>query len=283
MSTATLTDTGVPSPWPARLARLYLLACVLALLLLLAVQGEALATLHPQAPIWFAPALLLAALAHAFSVAFIRGFAASVHAPLSAQQASEVHLRFLPSRYLPGGIWHTVGRVEQLRRAGLPLARATLLPLAESLAAVASTALAAALLLGLAPTTSQWAIGSLVLIAICGWAASALGDTRPATLGRTALAMLGFWTCQQLAFGCFLLALSTPGIAPVQATGSWALAWAAGHLAVFAPQGLGVAEVVYARLLGAGFDAALVVLAFRLLQAVADLLAWTTWRIRHAS
>jgi hypothetical protein len=268
---------GVGRRWLARFSRLYLLVCLTALLVLLVGQGDLLATVRPRAPAWTGLAILLVALTHLFAVAFTRHVLATLGSPASAVLAADVHLRFLPTRYLPGGVWHTLGRLEQLRRAGLPLSRASLLPIAESIAAVSAALLIAAVLTLSAPPVGTWMLISALAIAGAGSLLPALEAARAPPALLAACAMLGFWVCQQLAFGCFLVSLELAGAEPAPATGHWALAWALGHLAVFAPQGIGVSEFVYAQLLDSGLAAALTVSAFRLVQALGDLLAWLAW------
>lgn len=259
------------------LSRIYLLACVIGLVALLSLQGDVLLTLQPRAPAWALAAVMLVALTHLFAIAFTRNLLTAIGPTLSLQLAADVHIRFLPTRYLPGGIWHTLGRLEQLRRCGVPLSRVTLFPIGESIAAVSAALVLGSVLLVFPMMTATWMLGSVALLLACALFLIRWANPTAAPITTAGVAMLGFWICQQIAFGCFLMSIDSSVLAPPHATGCWLFAWALGHLAIFAPQGIGVSEVTFAHLLGGGLDVALLVTAFRLIQAMADTIVWLAW------
>jgi glycosyltransferase 2 family protein len=277
-SAAAPDSAGTHSGW-RWFSRLYLLACAVALALMLSTQRDSLASLKPESPWLIGIAIGLVALTHVFAILFTQALLQRLGSPLDLPTASKIHLRFLPARYLPGGIWHTVGRFEQLRRSGTSVRRASMLPLVESLAAVITALILALVLLKLPLGSAAWLSGSVLLMVVSLITACLYGGAAGRPLTGAVLSVLGFWACQQLAFGVFLLALGLQAAA--QATGWWLVAWAIGHLAVFAPQGAGVSELAFAKLAGGGLEAALLVTAFRLIQATGDMLAWGTWQALH--
>lgn len=108
---------------------------------------------------------------------------------------------------------------------------------------------------------------------------------RWATYAELCAHMVAFWAASAVAFVAYLHAfpaLDLPAL--VQVAGQFLLAWAAGFVAVFAPQGAGVFEVSMAALLAAGAPTAalgLVIAGYRGLVAVRDVLALlflATWR-----
>src|SRR3546814_9332914 len=85
----------------------------------------------------------------------------------------------------------------------------------------------------------------------------------------------GFWAASSTASLCYLAAcpaIASPGA--VQTSGTFLVSWAAGFVAVFAPQGAGVFETTMAGMLDGPVAAlALVKAGYRALTAVRDALA----------
>jgi len=276
ISSAAANDTaGTTSRW-RWFSRVYLLGCGLALGLLIWTEHASLANLKPEKPWLIGMSVVLVSLTHAFAILFTRALLNRLGCSMGLSAAAALHLRFLPARYLPGGIWHTVGRLELLRRSGTSIRRASMLPIFESLAAVVTASILALVLLTLPLGTAAWITASLMMMVVSLVTAYRYRRNRDRPIAGVLPGVLGFWVCQQLAFGLFLLAFELPAAA--QATGWWLVAWAIGHLAVFAPQGAGVSELAFAQLAGGGLEAALLVTAFRLVQVAGDLLAWATWQ-----
>lgn len=235
-------------------------------------------------------AVLLWALLHLLSPVFTWLVLGETGAALPYRAALEIHVSRLPARYLPGGIWHTVSRVVDLHHRGVGKATLTAMVILENTVPVAAAlALGGAFLL---PAGDRAALG---------WAAAAAGlallalppllmrqrlwKDWPKLPLRTYLAAVGvslaFWAIAGVAFVCYWSAF--PGVranAPfTEIYGSYLLAWAAGFLSVFAPQGIGVFEAAIGALLkGALPFAGVAVLAagFRAASVAADLLAWAT-------
>ena len=199
-----------------------------------------------------------------------------------------LHLTRLPARYLPGGIWHTVARVAELDRRGLPrsglawmVALENLVPLATAVALGAACLWASGALAnapGLALLLAG--VGALVLIPVVLRRLVPGDHPLPvvAYLPMVAASLL-FWITAAAAFVAYLA--SMPGLAlqvgPLEAAGAYLLAWAAGFLAVFAPQGVGVFESTAAYLLHGGETFALmlsVAAGFRIVVLGADILGF---------
>ncbi len=208
-------------------------------------------------------------------------------------------------KYLPGGGWHLLARVQALRTGseglgpavptGIGLLAAVLDPLLMALAALALVPLGGwqggLLLLGVAP---------LLLLALphqlaslLSWLerqkARRLGITAEAIpeLGQTPwrpwLAQLGFVLVRFLAFACCVQAFD---LARPLGWAGWlagfALAWTAGLVVPGAPGGIGVFEaVLLLRLSGSVPEAPLlaVALSYRLATTAADLLAAALGRL----
>jgi uncharacterized membrane protein YbhN (UPF0104 family) len=84
-----------------------------------------------------------------------------------------------------------------------------------------------------------------------------------------------FWVASAAAFLCYLSAFpAVSGPGAVRTAGTFLLAWSAGFVAVFAPQGAGVFEASMAALLEGPIAAlALVIAGYRALTALRDVTA----------
>lgn len=230
-------------------------------------------------------------LAPLFSLVVLRG----LHVEITYATTRNVHIEHLPARYLPGGIWHTVGRIAALRGLGVSTGPITRFVILENLLA---PAVAIAIGGGMLALQRQDAWGGIATFAAGAALTAVLLPIilQPWLTGRlTALhwhhyvcamaVYLAFWTLAASAFVLFLLAL---GIIPadtgeaLRAAATYLFAWGLGFLAIFAPQGVGVFEVVAADLLTASlpFSAlALTIAGFRLVVLVADLGTWLCWQL----
>ncbi len=158
------------------------------------------------------------------------------------------------AKYLPGGIWHFVGRAGFYHADGLPLRAVTRAMVIENLWLVLSAFLA-----GVFGTLAYYLSGARAGIATVGliavwWALLWLirlrfGGERSwrASLGGLAL-QAAIWALMGVSLWIIL-----PGLSGWQsgalATGAFCLSWVAGYVAVFAPGGIGVRETVMTALL----------------------------------
>lgn len=171
-------------------------------------------------------------------------------------------------KYLPGSVWQYVGRVMLYRAEGMPARDGAKALLVESYwlfgaaGAVGAAACAPRLLAlaGLAdarwmPPYAALAVAALALLFLGLWAGTSLLAARfRAGPGRTPavrvfLLEIATWGLLGLAF--FMLfppELRQPGHLAL-AVGAFALGWAGGYIAIFAPAGVGVREAIVVVLL----------------------------------
>lgn len=238
------------------------------------------------------PGLLLAAtclwlVLHLLTPVFSWRALRDAGADISYAQALRIHVARLPARYLPGGVWHTVSRVSDMRGMGIDGARlARLVALENSVPLGVATALGGACIAatGASPiATAAAAAGGAVVCAIpfvvrhrC------LGGTVPLSPGGYAGVVLSsalFWLVAATAFTCYWSAYpaAAADVPLARIAGAYLLAWAAGFASVFAPQGIGVFEGIVGLFLRGAVPlagTALVAAGFRLVILAADLLAF---------
>jgi hypothetical protein len=201
-----------------------------------------------------------------------------------------IHCSRLPAKYLPGGIWHSVGRANDYLGLGHGRGKVGFYFIVENFLLVAVTlCLGSAIvwpLVGI-PALQGTILWLSVFLAFAmllfPWAVKLITKGQQ-TLSTAAyfvalVLLIVYWTLAGLAFACYLsafggLALS---VSLVEVVGVYIFSWSVGYISLFAPQGIGVAEFVSGSLLGDGGGPGQIVgflVGFRLLVLAADLLSW---------
>lgn len=204
-----------------------------------------------------------------------------------------IHLLCLPAKYLPGGIWHTVGRGAELVRDGIPARRIGELLLAEQLLALWWSG-ALGLLLALFAFDGEsrrlflllellWLlVPGLLLVWLCRRTAYA-HLVRGALLPQIWLVFSVGWCCLAAAFVLYLVMGGVVQDNVLQVAAGYLLSWMLGALVIFAPQGMGVFELAMTRVLSdvqAPVGGLLWYLgSYRLVVLLADLVAWGIWKL----
>ena len=259
------------------------------------VSRDELATLfHSASPQYLAAAVLLWAGLHAVSPLVAATIFRACGSEVTWQQAYATHAARLPARYVPGGIWHTVGRVLDYREQGVTSRHITVFVVLENgLAAAVTLAIGGAILFAVRGAQDVGAIaalgsligfiGLLILLPIINKKVLREGNRLPTmAFVRSACLVVIFWTGAAATFLLYInaFAASTGSYSNVELAGIYLFSWGVGFLAVFAPQGIGVFEVVASELAASpiglmGFAA--LVAGFRVVVLLADLLFWLVY------
>ena len=238
--------------------------------------------------------LCMHAIAPLFAVSILR----TGDGGLDYRTAAKVHLSSLPARYVPGGVWHSVSRVLQLRQQGIAAGDLAVFVFLENVLALFLACLLGIIFLLVSNDIDQLTVllvGAgiaclVVLLAVPRVLRSKLlnnGRTVPPGSYFTAILIVAFsWCIAAASFVCFheSLASGFAGQSVLSVAGTYLLAWAAGFAAFFAPQGIGVFEYVAAELLRDGRSigtTAVLVAGFRVVILVADVIAWVLFRLLH--
>lgn len=207
---------------------------------------------------------------------------------LGYRELSLISILRLPAKYLPGGIWQSVSRFTAYRRLHVSKADSFSILIVEHLQALGvSAALGASLLLHLEGFEFLHGIAVWVLIcALTLLVITALGILKvigggTKTLVRILMSIFAtalFWGAAAASFCAYWAAAFGPQNSEIlRVAASYLLAWAAGFIALFAPQGLGVFEWVASHLLTTAWPISVSVTAiagFRVVTIAADLSAW---------
>src|SRR6266540_1290763 len=167
-------------------------------------------------PGWIALSVLVVFLTYAIQIESWRRILAGWAQPLAYARAARIWLLVNLGRYVPGKIWSVAGLIVLAQRAGV----------------------------------EAWAAGA------SAFAIQALGlspEFRPlplAAVAESAGLTLASWVTYGVAFWLLARGLGLPGALPLTtATGVFALGYIVGLLALFAPGGIGVRELVFVGLL----------------------------------
>jgi glycosyltransferase 2 family protein len=233
--------------------------------------------------VWIA----LHAIAPAFSVAALAAFGYKA----SFSDALYIHNRRLPAKYLPGGIWHTVAKSADYKTHGATGFQIAGYLVTENVMLVAGASLLGCIMLLL--SESAPALTMMLALVVAGGLITLtfaplllrlynkeVADnfcTLPYML--SAILILVHWSVAATSFTLYLKAYPdiNATLSFAQTAGAYLVSWAVGYIAIFAPQGIGVAEAVSASLLreAGGIGELIVLIAtFRAVIFVGDMGAW---------
>jgi glycosyltransferase 2 family protein len=248
-------------------------------------------TVRSTAPLRLPAAVLAWSLMHLMSPLLSTViFRARGHA-LSYQTAADIHIANLPARYIPGGIWHTVGRIAGFKRLGIGQFDIAAFVFLENVLAIGVAFVIGGSLVAWYQGMEGWgqvaafaaAAGLTLLLAspfilsyrvVKGEVRFKPGDYL-ASIGVVVLS----WCVGAAAFVIYLTAFPELDLrtSPLETGGVYLFSWGVGFVSVFAPQGIGVFEVVAAELMrgAASLKGTAALLAgFRLVIMVSDGLTW---------
>lgn len=206
-------------------------------------------------------------------------------------KAARIHIRNLPARYLPGGIWHTVGRIVDYRRTGIKDRDLATFFLLENALALATALLIGGSLVGWFRGLQGWGLAAvagavvgsaiLILLPLGGRFHVPNYVTRLAVRGYVtgAAVMAVSWSAAAGGFSAFVSAFPDlpPAVSPLELAGIYLLSWAIGFIAIFAPQGIGVFEFVAAEMIHGSYslaNTAVLLAMLRLVILIADGAVW---------
>jgi glycosyltransferase 2 family protein len=219
---------------------------------------------------------------------------------LSYQTALDIHISNLPARYLPGGIWHTVGRIAGFKRLGIARRDITLFVLLENALALGVAFLFGGIVVAWYHDMEGWGLaaacagaGGLALLVALPFILSYRIPKNGVRL-RTRAYVSGIgvvalsWFVGAVAFVLYVTAFTELDVgAPlVEIAGIYLFSWGAGFVSVFAPQGIGVFEVIAGELLDSteSLKGTVALLAgFRLVILLADSLTWAIQKSLHGA
>jgi hypothetical protein len=204
----------------------------------------------------------------------------------------DIYFSRLPAKYIPGGIWHTVGRGAGLLAMQVPKRiTAGVLAVEQILALWWSGFLGISLAALVLDAPANWLAAGAALV----WLSTPLLLRRfdagrrwlpeplieAATGFRLSCVYVAGWLLLATAFTLFLRLCGIGDVPVLRIVASYLLSWLLGALAFFAPQGMGIFELAMSRALvssdTAGAGVIWLIGSYRIVVLFADLAAWTAW------
>jgi glycosyltransferase 2 family protein len=236
-------------------------------------------------------AIFLWSTAHLLSPLLSKSILSSLNSPITYKKLLQIHASRLPARYVPGGIWHTVGRIADLHLEGVSRQDLTFLIAAESIIPLlmaftmggsylwfSNSSKGYSLLFGVLFTASLSAI--VILPLFFAKKINSSNNLIPIYL-KSLLVSFCFWLVASSSFTAYYLSfpLTIDKISFLTVPAAYIFSWGIGYIAIFAPQGIGVFEFVAGNILNlpTTLSGTIVVLAgFRLVNLISDITVWST-------
>lgn len=211
--------------------------------------------------------------------------------------ALKTYAENIPHRYLPGGIWQTVGRAAAFYRAGMRTRALPLIFVLENVFAVNTSLMFGGTIIVFALHGNKVAAGWVSLIVLLMIAIFLIIPIVLSKYMRRRFSGKDYylifkiygtyaavWCIYSLSFYLYLNSFSQLNFISsyMQTAGAYMFSVGIGYLAIFAPQGIGVMEAVYNYLspLSVGFGAGVTVLVgYRACVAVGDFISWFMYLI----
>ena len=209
----------------------------------------------------------------------------------------KIHISRLPARYLPGGIWHTVGRLTDYRSIGISKKNLALLVVIETIFPCLITFLLGGGYLWFSRGESAVLSiiqGTLALVSICfiiiipvihkWYLKSHVKENFIPLYLLLFLVTVLFWLFASTSFLFYYSSVSpkTAQMPLLHIAAAYIFSWGVGYISVFAPQGIGVFEVVAGKLMEIPMTlggAVAFIAGFRIVVLIADITCWITYRL----
>jgi hypothetical protein len=242
-------------------------------------------------------AILISITAHFVAPASAQMVLKTCGSSIYYQFALKIHVDLLPARYLPGGIWHMVGRTMIFYEHGIKPPYLTAFVLMEYLIAVLMAFVIGGMLVWyFRGITDVWG----KIAALSATSSTLVLIILPTLVNRYILKSVGkisyhfyiqsigiyvlSWFVLSLGFICYLLAfpLVLGNISLLEVGGTYLFSWAIGFISIFAPQGIGIFEVVAGHILTVPISLgslAVLIAGFRVVSLIADVILWGITRL----
>ena len=205
----------------------------------------------------------------------------------------DMQIRNLPAKYIPGGIWQTVGRGGDLVGFGFAKKHVIKTLLAEQVLAVWWAGLLGFFLatISFRDDLQTIAIAGVfifmggALLSGCFFARTQMSPLSlfdAALSPVTGLFYVAGWGILASAFVCYIWLGGLIEVAPLKVAASYLVSWMLGAIAVFAPQGMGVFELAMKHILAQSENKAEILWligSYRLVVLTADAIVWCVWII----
>jgi glycosyltransferase 2 family protein len=236
--------------------------------------------------------LLIWSILHLLAPLFTKHLFRGLSEDIRYTDAFYLHASRLPTKYLPGGIWHSLARAEGYHRLGIKSKSIAFYLIMENLISAGVTLSIGGGVVLFYNQSSAMVISILltviilacVVLIVTPWQFSKRFDCHYSSSLIKGYLLGGavgvaFWIGASWSFLCFIQSMPESSVSAesFEVMGVYLLSWGIGFIALFAPQGIGVSEYVSSLLLPHGVEAGVMVAllaGFRVVVLAADLLVW---------
>ena len=202
-----------------------------------------------------------------------------------------IHLNRIPSKFLPGGVWQTLARAYDMNNLSISKTDISLVVLYDSTYSIILAAIASTLgiyLLDSNTLYSQLALFLFIASLLTIPAAFAFRKRNFILSGKAYLRLtvicIFFWIATSTAFYNYMTAIGLVNASsnPLLVVVHYLFAYVVGFVSIFAPQGIGVFEVVIAELVDLNMPLTQVIVlvaGFRVLVMASDILSWLAYML----
>ncbi len=206
-----------------------------------------------------------------------------------------IHLNRIPSKFLPGGVWQTVARAYDMNSLGISRRDISLVVLYENTYSIILAAIISTLGIYLLDSNALYSqlalflfIGSLLTIPMAFVFRRRNFILSGKAYMKLTVICVCFWMAASTAFYSYMN--SIPPIAasynPLLIVVHYLFSYVVGFVSIFAPQGIGVFEVVVAELADLDMpftQVVLIVAGFRVLIMLSDIVSWAIYMLLRAT
>lgn len=240
---------------------------------------------------WLISSTLLWMLLHFSFPIFTRIILKSYELPLNYKELLWIHIKRLPAKYIPGGIWHAVARISDYSQKGIKNYNIASYLVIENISIATVT-----LILGGSVVLSmidQEIWQNIIIFLIVSSCSTIIGLPLFLKINIFSLRqpikkkyyyigilyLFIYWFIVASSFVCFLKSFpnNVLSVSPITSGGIYIFSWGIGFISLFSPQGIGVSEYISGQLLETNLDKhtfIALLASFRIIIFIADASTW---------
>ncbi len=222
---------------------------------------------------------------------FTRIILKSYGLPLNYKEVLWIHIKRLPAKYIPGGIWHAVARISDYSQKGIKNYNIASYLLIENISIAAVTLILGGSVVLSLLNQGIWQYIIIILIVSCSLTIIGLPLLLKSNIFSLRqplskqyyyigiLYLFIYWLIVASSFVCFLKSFPNNilSVSPITSGGIYVFSWGIGFISLFSPQGIGVSEYISGHLLEANLDKhtfIALLASFRIIIFIADASTW---------
>ena len=240
---------------------------------------------------WLISSTLLWMLLHFSFPIFTRIILKSYELPLNYKELLWIHIKRLPAKYIPGGIWHAVARISDYSQKGIKNYNIASYLVIENISIATVTLILGGSVVLSMIDQEKWQYIIFFLIVSCSLIIISLplflkinifSLRQPISKKYFYIGILYlfiYWIIVASSFVCFLKSFpnNVLSVSPITSGGIYIFSWGIGFISLFSPQGIGISEYISGQLIESSLDKhtfIALLASFRIIIFIADASTW---------